>query len=118
MSQAPCIDCKSGFVKSAIKLRQNHAEACIASVKHLFLMVKEQSNVSSMLTRRHAAKLDWTAGPEMFDNFEEVLQDAALVKWETQMQNLAPAHQTKWSASIKLLKNVFWNRWLHLPKIT
>jgi hypothetical protein len=30
----------------------------------------------------------------MFDNFEEVLQDTALEKWETRMQNVAPADQT------------------------
>jgi hypothetical protein len=30
----------------------------------------------------------------MFDDFEEVLQDAALEKWETWMQNIAPADQT------------------------
>jgi hypothetical protein len=100
MSQAPCIDCKSGFVKlelATIKLRQNHADGLHreretpvfdgeGTVKCFFYVDKRFCH--------HAAKLDWTAGPEMFDNFEEVLQDAALVKWETRMQNLAPAHQT------------------------
>ncbi len=73
--------------------------ASIANAKHLFLMVKEQSeqsNVTSMLKNIFVIMLQNWIGllPEMFDNFEEVLQDAALVKWETGMQNLAPAHQT------------------------
>jgi hypothetical protein len=38
--------------------------------------------------------MEWTAGPEMFDNFEEILQDTALEKWETRTQNIAPADQT------------------------
>jgi hypothetical protein len=35
----------------------------------------------------YAAKLEWTTGPEMFDNFEEILTDTALEKWETRIQN-------------------------------
>lgn len=31
----------------------------------------------------HAAKMGWVAGPEMFENFEEILTDTALEKWET-----------------------------------
>jgi hypothetical protein len=30
----------------------------------------------------------------MFDNFEEILQDTALEKWETRTQNVAQADQT------------------------
>jgi len=38
--------------------------------------------------------MDWTTGPEMFENFEEILTDIALEKWETRTQSVAPADQT------------------------
>jgi hypothetical protein len=100
MSQAPCVECKSSFVKcelETIKLRQNHNDGtrweCETPVFNgegtveCFFYVEESFC-------HHAAKMEWTAGPEMFDNFEEILQDTALEKWETRTQNIAPADQT------------------------
>jgi hypothetical protein len=70
--------------------------ALIENVKRLFLMVMEMQCLFYVEERfRHCAdKLGWTAGPEMFDNFEEILQDTALEKWETRTQNIAQADQT------------------------
>jgi hypothetical protein len=100
MSQASCIECKSSFVKSelqTIKLRQNYDDGTRRECKspvfngegtvECFLCVEERF-------RHHAAKTEWTAGPEMFDNFEEVLKDTALEKWETRTQNIVPADRT------------------------
>jgi hypothetical protein len=65
----------------------------------------------------HAVKLDWTAGPETFEHFEEFFK--ALLLRNGKLKCRAPLQPIKeWSASIKLLKHVFWNAWLHLPKIT
>jgi hypothetical protein len=97
MSQTPCVEHKSNFVKlelELMKLRQNHDDGTRHECKtpvfngegtiECFFHVEERF-------RHHAAKLEWTAGPEMFDNFEEVLQDTALEKWETRIANVAPA---------------------------
>jgi hypothetical protein len=100
MSQAPCIEYKSSFVKSdleLIKLNQNYDDGQSRSYKtpvfngegavECFFYVEERF-------RHYAAKLEWTTGPEMFDNFEEVLQDTALEKWETRIGNIAPVDRT------------------------
>jgi hypothetical protein len=100
MSQAPCIEYKSSFVKSelgSVKLKQNYDDGTRREYKtpvfdgegtiECFFYVEERF-------RHYATKLDWTTGPEMFDNFEEILQDTALEKWETRMQNIAPIDQT------------------------
>jgi hypothetical protein len=82
---------------ATINLRQNYADGSHRECKtpvfngegkvECFFYVEEHF-------RHYAAKLEWTTGPEMFDNFEEVLQDTASEKWETRMQNVAPANQT------------------------
>jgi hypothetical protein len=68
---------------AAIKLRQNCADGshseCESPVFNGEGTVKCFFYVEEPFCH-HAANLDWTAGPEMFDNFEE---DAALEKWET-----------------------------------
>ena len=100
MSQAPRAEHKSSFVKSELettKLKQScddgtrreHETPVFdgeGAVEHFFC-VEERF-------RHCAAKMDWTTGPEMFENFEEILTDIALEKWETRTQNVAPADQT------------------------
>ena len=44
--------------------------------------------------RHRAAKLEWTAGPEVFENFEEILTDTAPEKWETGTHSVVPADRT------------------------
>jgi hypothetical protein len=100
MSQAPCIEYKSSFVKSeliTVKLKQNYDDGAHREYKtpvfngegtvECFFYVEE-------CFRHYAAKMDWTTGPEMFENFEEILKDTALEKWETRTQNIAHAAQT------------------------
>jgi hypothetical protein len=124
MSQAPRVDCNSGFVKSelaTIKLRQNCADGSHRDCKtpvfngegtvECFFCVEERFS-------HRAAKLDWTAGPETFDNFEEVLQDhAASEKWETGTQNVAPAEQTMERFNQAVEERLL-EQWLHWPNIT
>jgi hypothetical protein len=100
MSQAPCVECKSNSVKSdleTVKLRQNYDDGTHQECKAP--VFNGDGNVECLFYveerfRHYADKLGWTAGPEMFDNFEEILQDTALEKWETRTQNIAQADQT------------------------
>jgi hypothetical protein len=100
MSQAPCIEYKSSFVKSeleTVKLRQNYDDGTRREYKtpvfngegtiECFFYVEERF-------LHYAAKLEWITGPEMFDNFEEILTDTALEKWETRTQNIALVDRT------------------------
>jgi hypothetical protein len=99
MSQAPCIEHKSGFVKSemqTIQLRQNCDDGARRECKSPSFNGEGTVQPFLCVEKRfphHAAKMEWTAGPEMFDDFEEVLQDAALEKWETRTQNSVPAQR-------------------------
>jgi len=100
MSQAPRAEHKSSFVKSELetaKLKQScddgtrrEHEAPVfdgEGAVERFFCVEEHF-------RHCAAKMDWTTGPEVFENFEEILTDVALEKWETRAQSAAPADQT------------------------
>ena len=95
MSQAPCIEYKSSFVKSeleTVKLKQDYEDGSYKQYKapvfngegtvECFFYIEERF-------RHYATKLDWTTGPEMFENFEEILSDTALEKWETRTQEIA-----------------------------
>jgi hypothetical protein len=96
--------------------------ARIANAKHLFLMVKEQSeqsNVTSMLKNIFVIMLQNWNGPLVLKCLITLKKFFKTLLWrngklECRM-SLQPIKQ--WSTSIKPLKNVFWNTWLHLPKI-
>jgi hypothetical protein len=100
MSQAPCVEHKSSFVKSdleTVKLRQNYDDGTCRECKAPVFNGDGNIECSFCVEERfrHCAdKLGWTTGPEMFDDFEEILQDTALEKWETRTQNVAQADQT------------------------
>jgi hypothetical protein len=81
MSQAPCIEYKSSFVKSdleTVKLRQNYDDGTYRECKAP--VFNGDGNIECLFYveerfHHYADKLGWTTGPEMFDNFEEILQD-------------------------------------------
>jgi hypothetical protein len=72
-----------------VKLRQNYDDGTRREYKTP--VFNGEGTIECFSNERflhwHAAKLEWTTGPEMFDNFEEILTDTALEKWETRIQN-------------------------------
>jgi hypothetical protein len=90
MSRAPCIEYKTTFVRTElekVKIRQNYDNGTYLE-KQLPVFSGAHSIEALLYCEerfRHYAtrSFEWDTGPELFDNFEEILVDNALEKWET-----------------------------------
>eukprot|EP00957_Ditylum_brightwellii_P207517 15353354-Ditylum_brightwellii.AAC.1 len=93
----PCIDYESRFKHSdleRVKLSQSYDNGTTKTKKCLVFTGAE--GIEGLLYaeerfRSAARQLDFTTGPELFDNFEEVLTDSAEEKWDTIVSNINAA---------------------------
>eukprot|EP00957_Ditylum_brightwellii_P019401 1463699-Ditylum_brightwellii.AAC.1 len=93
----PCIEYESTFQHSKleqVKLTQSYTDGTLMTKKCPIFTGEE--GIERLLYveerfRKIAKQLEFTTGPELFNNFEEVLTDNAEEKWENVVSNIAEA---------------------------